>query len=853
MYTKKVEIILCLIEKVEFYFILRFMSNLSSQTLDQEQHSDILDENDFENDDLVTIQPNSTKINIYYSQLTKYSKHIREKYLFSSVSNRLPQEIQEIQEKYQPLPENVDYFFQLSQENYDIKEESNLTYIQCVDLLNICNFLEVRKLSSKIKQYIKAHKIDIDFIIQMLEYNNKTRKETDDGQIEISSEIENILTSKINECLSNEKFEQLPIQIIYRIVTKSSPDIINSNKLFDVIKKSLKKFCVLFQFVDLSKLSDDRLENLCEMYSKSNESTQHYFNYLKCNLNLINEINARKKNLEEMNDEQRNKMKEIETLLQTQINDSEKVNSKLQSQLSDSNNLINEQQNKMKELEEKIISLQNQFNDSKNLNNEQQNKMKERETLLQKQFNEQLQNQINEQQNKMKEIETLLQKQFNEQLQDQIKYSKELENQISQLQEKITVSEKEIVKKKEQVPFEGTIVASVEKGVFVNAEINLIVQRGILDTTKSKVIISTSDAKNLGSEAYEKGESITSLNMTTTFACKIGKYYVRCIVFNSEGESNEIVSNSVTTNSSCLTFGYRGTQSTKISLPKGQYKLEVWGAKGGDSTGKGYGSLRTDQSTVQGGLGGYSCGILKLNKTETVYVFVGEEGHPSNSSDGSTTKGSFPDGGGTKTGHSIFDPTTVPGTGGGSTSIRIGSDTDYARVIVAGGGGGASGSCDCVNQGGFGGGSIGGNGYYSNKQGDSGSGTQKGSSPGLGIGSKGDQGSFGKGAEGKYNSDCDSGGGGGGGWYGGGSGGYGGPGNCNSGGGGGGSGWTFTESSFLAFQLGDSIKASQFLLTSEYYLTDVMCVGGNEEFPRPDGNGNERGHTGNGFAKIAPL
>ena len=44
----------------------------------------------------------------------------------------------------------------------------------------------------------------------------------------------------------------------------------------------------------------------------------------------------------------------------------------------------------------------------------------------------------------MKEIETLLQKQFNEQLQNQINYSKNLEKQINQLQNKLTTSEKEI-------------------------------------------------------------------------------------------------------------------------------------------------------------------------------------------------------------------------------------------------------------------------------------------------------------------------------------------------------------------------------------------------------------------------
>ena len=79
-----------------------------------------------------------------------------------------------------------------------------LTYIQCIDLLKICKFLEVRKLSSRINQYIRAHNADVDFIIQMLEYDSQTQKATDNQQIEISDEIENLLSRKINECFSNE-------------------------------------------------------------------------------------------------------------------------------------------------------------------------------------------------------------------------------------------------------------------------------------------------------------------------------------------------------------------------------------------------------------------------------------------------------------------------------------------------------------------------------------------------------------------------------------------------------------------------------------------------------------------------
>ena len=49
------------------------------------------------------------------------------------------------------------------------------------------------------------------------------------------------------------------------------------------------------------------------------------------------------------------------------------------------------------------------------------------------------------------------------------------------------------------------------------------------------------------------------------------------------------------------------------------------------------------------------------------------------------------------------------------------------------------------------------------------------------------------------------------------------------------------------------MKSSKYTLTSSYCLVDAISNSGNEEFPRPDGKGNERCHAGNGFAKIIPL
>ena len=143
------------------------MDDLNSKNSDQEQNSDFVDDDSFEKDDLFKFHLNSSEICIYYSQLTKYSEHIREEYNFSDVKNLLAQEIDKLQEESQLLPESVNFFFELLQQNYNINENLTLTYIQCNDLLQISESLKVRKLSYKIKQYIKSRQIDVDFVIEM--------------------------------------------------------------------------------------------------------------------------------------------------------------------------------------------------------------------------------------------------------------------------------------------------------------------------------------------------------------------------------------------------------------------------------------------------------------------------------------------------------------------------------------------------------------------------------------------------------------------------------------------------------------------------------------------------------------
>lgn len=143
-------------------------------------------------------------------------------------------------------------------------------------------------------------------------------------------------------------------------------------------------------------------------------------------------------------------------------------------------------------------------------------------------------------------------------------------------------------------------------------------------------------------------------------------------------------------------FAYTGSVQ-QITLPKGKYKLQCWGAQGGTS----YGS-----SSGAGSKGGYSEGVLTLTKTTTLYVFVGGQG--SRGSSTSLVNGGW-NGGGASVGKSSYNSSGTngysnPACGGGATDIStVTSSMSYsngrtnrssasllARCIVAGGGAGGS-------------------------------------------------------------------------------------------------------------------------------------------------------------------
>ena len=153
--------------------------------------------------------------------------------------------------------------------------------------------------------------------------------------------------------------------------------------------------------------------------------------------------------------------------------------------------------------------------------------------------------------------------------------------------------------------------------------------------------------------------------------------YSSYALFSFTKTSNNVIEGKVGKINYTTNFSYTGSCTTYTAKSTGYYNLEVWGAQGGNYN-----------TTYVGGLGGYSKGIVHLEKGTTLYVCVG--GQPQTVT---TTKTAVPggfNGGGNGFNRDYSSTYTYGQAGGGATDIRIGQNSLYARVIVAGGGSGSN-------------------------------------------------------------------------------------------------------------------------------------------------------------------
>jgi len=151
------------------------------------------------------------------------------------------------------------------------------------------------------------------------------------------------------------------------------------------------------------------------------------------------------------------------------------------------------------------------------------------------------------------------------------------------------------------------------------------------------------------------------------------------------------------------TFEFKEREEIFNTKCTGLYKLEVWGAQGGNYN-----------TNASGGYGGYSKGEITLQAGEILYVNVGGAGTNSRASNNHVPGGY--NGGGDA--NSVSSNTYIS-SGGGATHIATASgllstleNNKSSILIVAGGGGG---SISTYGRGGSGGGYIGGKGIYSSE------------------------------------------------------------------------------------------------------------------------------------------
>ena len=306
-------------------------------------------------------------------------------------------------------------------------------------------------------------------------------------------------------------------------------------------------------------------------------------------------------------------------------------------------------------------------------------------------------------------------------------------------------------------------------------------------------------------------------------------------------------------------YTYTGAYQTFEAKYDGNYKVELWGARGGGN------DPNSTSTGSRGGAGGYTTGTIKLQEGDSFYIFVGQAGTTVNA----WTVGGWNGGGGA---YYTGNPT---GTGGGATDIRLVVDENTmkwdnpeslaSRIMVAGAGGGsddigsASGSYRGENDesGGAGGGLNGVAAITVSSRANYGYGTQ---TSGGTVGSGGVAGGFGYGGGTDNSGDY---GGGGSGYWGGGSGG----GSYQGGGGG---------SSYISGHVGSvAIKSATDLsprLDSMGSLcangtTDIVCsyhysgwkffdtetINGISLMPNYTGTDRMTGNTSDGYAKITLL
>jgi len=246
-------------------------------------------------------------------------------------------------------------------------------------------------------------------------------------------------------------------------------------------------------------------------------------------------------------------------------------------------------------------------------------------------------------------------------------------------------------------PVTNVILNKVYDAIFIGGNISLTAVIEPSTAVNKNVTWTSSNLSVATVNSIGVVTGIANGTATITATTQDGGFNANCIITVFPTVTNQL-------------FAYTGNSQTFTVPVTGQYKLEAWGAKGGNSI------KYTSQS---GGQGGYTSGTVTLQSGTTLYIYVGSMGGNGGiSGDSTSDNGGYNGGGNLLSGQ---NPHGAPG--GGATDFRLvdgtWNDTNglQKRILIAGGGGGANTRDDGYGsgKGGAGGGLIGESGVTGNQ------------------------------------------------------------------------------------------------------------------------------------------
>lgn len=254
--------------------------------------------------DQIEIQMSSTTKDLYFSHLFKYSAKIQNEIQIKEIKQMVNNQISILQQTTQIQEKNIILFIRLLNE-----EDVEISINEYLDLYKLAKFFQVKTLEKYLSKFVLNHLNDIEFIVDIINEISNSNSEDILMNVIDSSQLEQSLIGKINDCLKSEKFRTLQISQISRIIQKCSKESIDNNLLYEFIKQNKKERFVLFSFLSIENLNETNLKEILSKHDDNEE--KKYYEYLPSNLKFIKMLKEKEDSLNEKIQNLENQMQQI--------------------------------------------------------------------------------------------------------------------------------------------------------------------------------------------------------------------------------------------------------------------------------------------------------------------------------------------------------------------------------------------------------------------------------------------------------------------------------------------------------------------------------------------------------------